>query len=386
MPVLKPKSPPGPVDLLVIQGSPFCNISCTYCYLPGRHLTQKISIAIISKIFERLTESNLLGNEVTVVWHAGEPMAVPPAYYNKIFEVINAAVPGTLTLSHSFQTNATLLTQEWCDFIKHHNIRIGVSLDGPAFIHNKFRVKRNGKGSFDEAMNGIDLLKRNKIPFHVIAVVTDFSLDYPEEIFNFFLETGVERLGFNIEETEGIHKDSTITNSNGERVKSFLARIFDLQQKAQGKMIIREFESAFHKIIGNPVSEKNSVFDTIPNSHMLHPFAILNIDCDGNFMTFSPELLGQKSEAYGNFVLGNVMTDKFSDVIHSPRYKKIYGDIKEGVDMCRQTCAYYKICGGGAPSNKYYENGSFRSAETLYCKYTIQTPVEIVLADIEKVF
>lgn len=371
------------VDLLVIQGSPFCNIACKYCYLPNRGSTDKISLSLIENIFKRLAESDLFSDKLTVVWHAGEPLAVPIEYYKQIFKTIDSLIPEEVELSHSFQTNGTLINQDWCDLIKQRNIRIGLSIDGPQFIHDKYRVKRNGKGSFNEAMKGVSVLKDNDIDFHVIAVVTRFALDYPDEIFNFFLEQGIRRVGFNIEEVEGVNQTSSVVSESKSKVYAFFERMLQLQKEAEGMIVIREFESAFRKIVGNPLAGSNSIKNTIPNSHLLKPFGIISVDVNGNFTSFSPELLGQKSSTYGDFILGNVINNTFNEVINTDKFKRIYSDIKKGVDLCKATCKYFKVCGGGAPSNKYYENGTFKSAETLYCKYTIQIPVDLILSDLE---
>ena len=64
----------GPVELVVIQGSPFCNINCKYCYLPNRLNKDKISKETVFKIVERLIQDDLLGRKVSFVWHAGEPL------------------------------------------------------------------------------------------------------------------------------------------------------------------------------------------------------------------------------------------------------------------------------------------------------------------------
>jgi uncharacterized protein len=372
------------VDLLIIQGSPFCNIACKYCYLPDRHITKKIALPVIEKTFYRLQESNLLGKEVTVVWHAGEPLTVPLTYYESIFETIKSHSPSGTIVSHAIQTNATLINDDWCLFFKKNNIRVGVSIDGPVFVHDRFRVKRNGNGTFSDTMKGIDFLKKHQIDFHVISVLTDFSLDYPDEIFQFFIDLGVQRLGFNVEETEGINQTSTINGQSHTRVHAFLKNIFALQKASRGKIIIREFESAFRKIVGNPMLPHNTIDKTIPTSHLIVPYGIISVDCDGNFMTFSPELLGQKSEEYGPFILGNVLEDSFKVVSESQKFKAIHNDILSCIRMCNESCAYFKVCGGGAPSNKFYENNSFKSTETNFCRFSIQAPIDIVLEDLEQ--
>jgi uncharacterized protein len=70
--------------------------------------------------------------------------------------------------------------------------------------------------------------------------------------------------------------------------------------------------------------------------------------------------------------------------VETEKFKKIYQDIQAGLDLCEETCDYFSVCGGGAPANKYFENGSFATSETMYCRYTKQIIADIVLEDLEK--
>src|SRR6185437_6130651 len=187
----------GPLDLLVIQPSPFCNIYCGYCYLPERSNTNKIKPETVEKLMERVVEANIIDKEVTIVWHAGEPLAVPLSYYKKYFQIIDSSTPAHVKIKHSIQTNGMLVTDEWCRFIKENRISIGLSIDGPAFLHDKNRVTRSAKGTHAKALEGAALLRKHNIRFHIIAVITAESCNYPDEIFNFFKDLGVEYLGLN---------------------------------------------------------------------------------------------------------------------------------------------------------------------------------------------
>jgi len=105
---------------------------------------------------------------------------------------------------------------------------------------------------------------------------------------------------------------------------------------------------------------------------------------NGDFSSFSPELIGQESEEFNNFILGNVHKSSFSEAFESAVFKKLYGEIQKGIDKCANTCPYFSFCGGGAPANKYYENGTFDSTETMLCKYSIQIPLEVVTSRLEQ--
>src|SRR3954453_5108501 len=82
----------GPIELIVLQGTPFCNLNCSYCCLSeeSRRQTAKMPDALIERIFEQVFSSRFLGNKLTVSWHAGEPLVLPIAYYERAVETILA--------------------------------------------------------------------------------------------------------------------------------------------------------------------------------------------------------------------------------------------------------------------------------------------------------
>src|SRR5450432_3802479 len=104
------------VDLLVIQPTPFCNINCAYCYLPDRSNSGKVTAKIIAEMADCLILENLVGTDLSIVWHAGEPMVLPPSFYRILFDLLRSKFDAKgVSIHHSIQTNGTLITQEWCD-------------------------------------------------------------------------------------------------------------------------------------------------------------------------------------------------------------------------------------------------------------------------------
>lgn len=370
------------VNLLIIQPTPFCNINCDYCYLPERNLNKRMPLLVLEQTLKKIFASGLVGEELSIVWHAGEPLAVPLYFYKQAFQAIERLAASGEKISHSIQTNGMLINDRWCALIKEHGIRIGVSIDGPDFIHDAHRKTRNDLGTHAQVMKGVQALRKHGIDFHAIAVITAESLDYPDEIFNFFLEHEIQRIGFNIEEIEGVNRVSTLAQeTTGQRIRSFFHRLHCLQKSSGGKVKIREFDRAYQAIA---LSSDEDAERAYKRNDQVAPFGIISIDCAGNVSTFSPELLGMKSETYGDFYFGNIVTQDFPEIQQSAKLKRVLADIEAGVRLCSETCEYYSLCGGGAPSNKYYENGSFATAETMFCRYTIKLPLDIVLADLEE--
>ena len=353
----------GPVKLVVIQPTPFCNLDCDYCYLPNRQLKTQLSLDLLEPIFKNLFQSNLIDQEFTIVWHAGEPLIMPIAFYEAAFQKINQLNQNLnknrCQISHAFQTNGTLINPAWCDLIKRYQVQTGVSLDGPAFIHDAHRKTRKGMGTHASTMRGISLLKANNIDFHVIAVLTQDSLDFPEAIFNFFLEHEIRRVGFNIDEKEGGNLFSSFERVGvEEQYRAFIKRFYELVKNMNGYLQVRDFERI-----------KKYIYYGFPNFiHQSVPFIIISIDYQGNFSTY---------------IIGNVLNHSFASSGKTDKFKRMNQDIQSGIDLCRHTCQYFSVCGGGAPSNKYFENDSFASSETIYCRYKTKILTDIILEDIE---
>lgn len=375
--------PPLKVNLLVLQATPFCNIDCAYCYLPDRDSTQRMSLAVIEATILNIAESGLLGDKLRIVWHSGEPLAAGPEFYHRAFACIDQAVAGRCTVQHSIQTNAMLIDHQWCDLFAEHGVRVGVSIDGPEYIHDRHRRTRDDKGTHAKAMQGVTCLLQSGLPFHAIAVVTAASLGHADEIFEFFLEEGFQEIGFNIEEREGIHQDSSIGRREERRFQQFLARMLELAKAANGRLRIRELDEARKVILGG-LQRVALGGQSYPGNSQVLPLDMLTVDHAGNFSTFSPELLGQPGSSYGDFVFGNVLRDRVGSVFSNPSFLAVYEDIVSGIERCRHDCEYFDLCGGGAPANKLYENGAFDSTETTYCRSVVMAPLQVMLEALDQ--
>jgi len=360
------------IRTVVLQPTPFCNINCRYCYLPQRNATTVMSLATIVAAFKNIFSSGWASPQMTIIWHAGEPLVLPVSYYEAAFSAIEVSRPLDLELRHSIQTNGMLLSQEWCDFIKKWHVGLGVSIDGPRHLHDANRVTRSGGGTFDRTVAGIRLLRRENIPFHVISVLSEASMNSPEELLEFYLSEGIEDICFNVEESEGNHISVLLNGSNVRtRFHRFLDRFWTLSRRTSKIQFIREIDGMITRIFrpeGVPVENAQ-----------VEPFAMLNIDCHGNVSSFSPELLGLKHAKYNDFIIGNIVSDSIESMRNSPAMLAMTRDIAAGVEACRKECDYFSVCGGGAPVNKLSENGSFASSKTSFCTLVEMVPTDLIL-------
>ncbi|MBX9965760.1 MAG: GRRM system radical SAM/SPASM domain protein [Burkholderiales bacterium] len=369
------------IELLVMQPTPFCNIACDYCYLAERDAVRFMSVDVVRAAIRNARDSGLLGRELDIVWHAGEPLAAPVSFYERAFDIIDEEVGTTVPVRHSMQTNGMLIDERWCELFVRYGVHVGVSVDGPAGIHDRHRRTRDGRPTHARVMQGIERLQRAGVDFDALAVVTDASLERADDIIDFFLDSGIVRAGFNVDEQEGIRTGSSLTGADS-RVRAFFTRVFERAADVPERLRIREMHEAVGRVAtGLPIVTVAG--RPLPANPQVLPFATTTVDCEGRFSCFSPELIDQTHADYGSFVFGDVLNDRMIDALASDRFAAVFDDILAGCDACRAACPYFSLCGGGAPVNKLNEGGSFRIAETRYCRQTIQTPIELAMAALE---
>jgi uncharacterized protein len=367
------------IQLLVVQPTPFCNIDCRYCYLPDRANKSVVADETLRNLFSQVFTSGWAVEGLSVVWHAGEPLVLPIDFYRRAFALIDELKPAGQEITQSFQTNGTLLDDDWADFIAEAHIGVGVSIDGPQRFHDLNRITRSGRGTFDKAIAGVRRLKQRDVPFHVISVLTTESLAAPQEMFDFYLAEGIDHVCFNVEESEGNHRSASFaTTGIDDAYYEFLSEFWRLSTEHPGKIrFIREIDSAQYNVL-RPA-------DASFVNQLTTPFSITSMDCTGNIATFSPELLGLKNAQYDDFILGNVNRDRLIDLADRPLLTRMHADIDAGVALCRERCEYFSVCGGGEPVNKLFENGSFATTETTYCRMTKMRATDLILDRLERV-
>ena len=365
------------ISVVVVQPTPFCNINCNYCYLPGRSNKATMAPEVLRALFEKVFASGWTCEELTVIWHAGEPLVMPVSYYQEAFSLIESLRPAHVQVRHSFQTNGTLLSQAWCDLFKTWQVGVGVSIDGPRRFNDAHRLGRNGRSTYDKAVAGLRLLRSEQVPFHVISVLTDQSLDAPQEMLDFYLAEGIENVCFNVEESEGDHVSELFASrAPRERFERFLGHFWREARRDARIHFIREIDGIIPRVFRPGTDEMKNV--------QVEPFAMLNVDCRGNVSSFSPELLGLKNAAYNDFIIGNVLTDSLEQMRSSEAMRAMTRDIAAGVSRCSASCEYFSVCGGGAPVNKLTENKSFDTERTGFCELTQMVPIDLILGAFER--
>lgn len=369
---------------LVIQPTSLCNLNCKYCYVPDRKESGKITEEILHKIFKKTLSSAILQGSLVVNWHAGEPLTMGMDFYKSAIDICNCYNTRNLKITHMIQTNGVLLDEKWCVFIKDKDIQLRVSIDGPEFIHDKYRKTWKNTGSFKHTIKGIENLKKHNIPVSTISVLTKNSLLYPEEMFEFFYNLGSTDIQFNLEEIEGENTNSSVLshseNNVFEQYQDFYEKFLTLFLSMPKRFVFRDFNRITNHI-------ENIKCDKFYSPIQLQSTdkAMITILKNGDVTTYGPELASGTSKDPQKFVLGNISEITFiDDIFKTIKFKSMQKQIAKGIRLCQKECAYYKLCGGGNPANKFYEKNTFEVSETQYCKLHEQLFSDILLNQLEK--
>jgi uncharacterized protein len=359
----------GPIRQLVLQGTPYCNLACDYCYLPDRSSRARLPIATTRRAAQVIATSGLLAEEIDVRWHAGEPLTLEPGFYEEAATEIAGVLGPYVSVRHSIQTNGVFLSDSWMELFRKWDFQVGVSIDGPAHIHDQRRKTRKGNGTHAAAVRRLGLFAEHGMRFDVISVITPATLNHVEDYLAYMAALAPRSLGINVEESEGAHTSSAAADESFlDRFRAFADRL-----------------AAWSADTGTPVRELRSVARIIRNgagdvqNTQNVPGAIMTVTADGTLSTFSPELAGQPDPRLKSLPIGNVFNADIQDRIAGCGSGHVADSVRTGVARCRSECEYFMFCGGGAPANKLYENGTFASTATLQCRTTVMAFAEAYL-------
>lgn len=363
----------GPVRLLILQPTSFCNIDCSYCYVPNRNVKGLMAIEILAKVLDRLVEEQMLGTRCSVVWHAGEPLSAGKQYLEQAFALVTEKLGHLTKVQLTIQTNATLIDADWIALFRKYAVRVGVSLDGPRWLHDLHRKDRRGRGSFDATLRGLRLLQQADIANYVLAVVTRPTLDVAREFYEFFASIGIDDLGLIPEEVDGVNLNSSLEGADiFARFQAFVQELHAAYLEGDRKPEIREFRG---------VREALFYVDPIASTHnnKTTAYNIMTVAQNGDYTSFSPELLGMPGKSGYDYTFGNALADPLRESTQTEKFMRFYSGFMAGVRQCKAECRWFALCGGGLPSNKLAETGTLAVSETMSCRLHLQVFADTVL-------
>lgn len=177
-----------PIHVMAKPRGPICNLDCAYCYfLKKEELYPGSKFRMDDATLETFTRDYIAqgGDEVVFSWQGGEPTMMKLAFFERAVALQQQyRRPGT-QIFNTFQTNGTLLDDDWCGFFKQHHFLVGVSLDGPRELHDAYRVDKRGAPTFDSVMAGLALLQKHGVATNLLCTLHAANADHPLEVYRF---------------------------------------------------------------------------------------------------------------------------------------------------------------------------------------------------------
>jgi uncharacterized protein len=343
---------------------PKCNLNCDYCfYLEKEALFPKddncrMSDEVLKAYITKYITSKP-APEVAFVWQGGEPTLLGLDFFRKVIK-FQRPFMSQKKIINSLQTNGTLLTDEWCAFLKRHKFLVGISLDGPKEVHDRYRHDRGGRGTFEKVMRGLKLLQRHGVEYNVMAAVARETAYKPLEVYRFFKDQGVEfiqfapviervadanerQIGLKLSGPASLDKEEENVQVTDWTVEphaygDFLITIFDEWVRNDvGKTHIMNFEWALNAWVGNP-----------------SPVCTYAQQCgECVIVEHNGDIYACDHTMYPDYKLGNIIQDGPVDMIR----KSVAG----GFGVCKETslprwcreCDVLKACWGGCPKHRF---------------------------------
>lgn len=327
-----------------------CNLTCEYCYYLDRGFQshgQVMSDAVLEAFVRQYIEAQST-DEVMFTWHGGEPAMAGLPFYRKAMRLQQRYARGH-RIYNSFQTNGTLLTDEWCAFFSRHGWLVGISIDGPQQLHDAYRHNRQGRSSWERAMRGIRLLNKHHCEWNAMATVNALTARHPLEFYRFFRnELQCEFLQFTpvVEQAGG----RVLPFSVGpDEWGTFLCTVFDEWVRHDvGRLFVQLFDAT----LANWAGQLPGVCTMV--STCGHAAVI-----EANGDVYSCDHFVDPDHLLGNIVRPPYPT--LTSLLYSPRQQAFGAAKRDALPIrCRQ-CRWLFACHGECPRTRI---GTAPSAET----------------------
>lgn len=352
------QSRPVSLNLLVKLAGPRCNLRCDYCYyLEKSELYEERSLPTMpDQLIERFIREFIAaqsGSWIRFDWHGGEPTLLDPDIFRKILRW-QKKYAGSKQIANSLQTNGTLLTHEWCNFFRENGFLIGISLDGPDHIHDRYRWDAKGKPTFHKVMRGVELLQSHQVEFNTLSVVTDYSVQYPLEIYRFFKKLGSHYMQF----TPVVERVLPANGREGRKLASpkdignAVMAPWSVDPLFYGRFLSEIFDEWVLHDVGNYYVVN---FDAVLAKwcNVAPPTCALADACgNGPVMEANGDIYICDHYVYPEYCLGNVRKHDLTSLLLSVRQLKFGKNKTAGLPkICRQ-CEYLPICAGECPKHR----------------------------------
>jgi uncharacterized protein len=366
-----------PFQVMTKPNGPRCNLDCTYCYYleKERLYPETRKFRMPDDVLETYVRDHIATQiatgapEIWFSWQGGEPTMLGVEFFRRAVALQKKyQVPGH-AIRNALQTNGTLLDAEWAAFFKENGFLVGISIDGPRELHDRYRIDRAERPTFDKVMAAVALLQDHQVEFNALTVVHRQNARKPREVYRFLKGIGVEYMQFIpiVERTadgatlagapqideEGAAYRVTPWSVLPKDYGTFLARVFDEWIKADvGRVFVQFFDAQLGLWAGGPSS--------------LCWFA--ETCGQGLALEHNGDLYACDHYVYPEYRLGNIMETPIATLAASPA-QETFGTAKRDTlpRQCRE-CQYRFACNGGCPKHRFLTTRDGEPGLNYFCE------------------
>jgi uncharacterized protein len=338
-------------SLLIKPVSAVCNLDCSYCFYLDRDADPYKSLParrMSLDTLERIIDTYLFYSypESVFAFQGGEPTLAGLPFFEKVVEWQQRYGRAGQSVSNALQTNGILLDKDWCALFRSYHWLIGLSLDGPEAVHDRNRPNKAGHGTWKRVVETMALLKREKVEFNILCVLSEANVGQPAELYRFFRKLGADNLQFiPLAEFDGRGNPlpGTITAAQYGR---FLCGLFETWWPERRKVRVRFFDNLAEALAGQK-----------PGSCTLHQTCDSYAVVEHNGDVYPCDFFVEET-----WKLGNAVTDPWPEIARRLRRRDFAWKKSLATPECA-VCEYRDICLGGCPKFRRGPHGRFEDLD-----------------------
>ncbi len=335
---------------------PWCNLRCRYCYyLEKKSLFPEGPRRMADELLERYIAQRFEaspGPNTHFEWHGGEPTLLGLDYFGKIVHFQKKYRPEGRTVTNGLQTNGLFLDQKWAAFLSRENFSVGLSLDGPADLHDEFRTLPDGGPTHARVVQAFERLKAHRVLCNVLCVLHSANASQPDRVYDFFRALGVSYIQFLPLVVQGSDGVVSPAAAKPGQIGAFLCRVFDRWVRQDvGRVVIQNFDEALRPIFG------------IPHALCVHRKTcgdVAVLEHDGSFYACD-HFVGRR------YRIGNIFEKKLVELAADPELIRFGKAKQETLPDCCRTCEVLEACNGGCPKNRIAKTADGRDGLNYLC-------------------
>jgi uncharacterized protein len=358
---------PRPLSAFHVMAKPAgarCNLACDYCfYLKKRRLYPGSDCRMSDEVLEAYIRQTLEAHRtsrVTIAWQGGEPTLMGLEFFERAVAFENKYARPGMIIENTLQTNGTLIDERWCRFFRKNGFLVGLSIDGPRGLHDRYRTKRNGDSVFDTIVRSVRLLQHAGVECNILCTVNSVNAQHPLAVYRFFRdELRTPYLQF----IPIVERDHDAGGQNGVRVTAqtvtpaqwggFLCAIFDeWVRRDVGSMFVQFFDA----VLASYVRGFSSVCVLQPRCGL------------GLALEHTGDLYSCDHYVEPGFFLGNILDTPLKILAGSDR-QRAFGSAKSAaLPTCCRECEYLFTCHGECPKNRIHQEPDGSGARNWLCE------------------